>query len=1014
MLKKFFKKNKNKNSKKWGFLAIEYILILAILGVGSVSLYANHVNDIENAQEISGIAMSDDDAHLITQVGTKLEGDTITDFILEPEELDFDGVGETKKINASIIPSTVVNKTLVWTLTGSAGVVDVNDRNPFEVEFTSKRLGVTYYSVQPNGGGVPPKTVKIQVGMPEDVAINPKSTSIDKGTTTTLQIVASGADGLSNIEVIEWKFLQGEEIGSFSTNGDKTQLTFNANGTAPGGDVEFQVRYRDKRFSDSIKSAFASINVREIYYATFDAVYGNQSYANIKGALGSTVTIPETYNPIAEGRTFTGWRAQDGMLYQPGEVFTMTGEGWSFVAEYTANNYTVTWHRNYQDKIESTTTHAYATPLGELPVISRGGFTFDGWYTAAEGGTKITSTTPMPAQNVTYYAHWTRRYYTLSFDLNGGSGDISNYEVGYNLNQTIPNVIPTREHYDFNGWIDNNEWDYWYPGDSYKMPAKNITMQAEWTPITYTITWHKAGGEFINESTMPKSYTTEDRIVIPEGVTRTGYTFAGWYDNEDCTGNPVTSIEKGDGGNKDYWAKWTKNKYKLYVEAMGGTIEGQDIKEYEVEYASVISLPNPVRTGYTFAGWEDDTGTMISSNRKMPARDYELFATWTANKYRITFDPNGGSNFLDYLDVTYGQKIGTMSTPTRTNYSFLGWYTSKTGGTYYDSNTLYNVAGNITLYARWAARYTNITLRNDITGATTTKQIMVGNSIDVGELSAPGYKFKSYKSMNTYLLSVSGTKLTAIGEGNVTVASNWTLIHPGYEEREIGSWSCSAVTTEFTQSASPIAVNYFTGPSEDGGSTIDSCRYNQEGQYPSSGYYTNHGTSRTVTRQNGKYVCSKVCGQASNADGTNRCSEAKITWVGVSARKAEMYLSTMKDATGDELGHIVLMDIGGMAAGAKMTYVYMDSGATKWSSSVANPKYTHGETAMKIMYDQYWTEYDNKTGYSGYNQCETFNCYFRYYFRLQQERPEYDFLGGSFKCTERYSYSGKTYDESKS
>lgn len=88
-------------------------------------------------------------------------------------------------------------------------------------------------------------------------------------------------------------------------------------------------------------------------------------------------------------------------------------------AHWTANAYTVTWNANGGSSV-SPYSRLYGMEIGILPSSTKAGYTLDGWFTAASGGTQITSSTTVTG-NVTYYAHWSPDYITITFDSNGGS-----------------------------------------------------------------------------------------------------------------------------------------------------------------------------------------------------------------------------------------------------------------------------------------------------------------------------------------------------------------------------------------------------------------------------------------------------------------------------------------------------------------------------------------------------------------------------------------------------------------
>ena len=156
-------------------------------------------------------------------------------------------------------------------------------------------------------------------------------------------------------------------------------------------------------------------------------------------------------------------------------------------------------------------------------------------------------------------------------------------------------------------WLDGNGNSY-EPGDS--VPADVTTLTVQWTVPTYTVTLN-AGDGTINSGNVT-SYTYGVGATLPTDVTRTGYTFKGWYDNENLTGSPVTAIGNTEMGNKEYWAKWEINQYTIIYDLAGGTVEGNP-DTYTIK-AGAFTLTNPTKSGYTFTGW---SGTVLDGENNM-------------------------------------------------------------------------------------------------------------------------------------------------------------------------------------------------------------------------------------------------------------------------------------------------------------------------------------------------------------------------------------------------------------
>lgn len=138
-------------------------------------------------------------------------------------------------------------------------------------------------------------------------------------------------------------------------------------------------------------------------------------------------------------------------------------------------------------------------------------------------------------------------------------------------------------------------------------------------------------------------------------------------------------------------AKWQINQHTITFNTAGGS----EIPAIKQDYGTAITAPaDPTKTGYTFDGWD----TLIPT--KMPDQDMTITAKWKAITYVVTFDSNGGSAVENKV-VAYNAPYGELAVPTYEGYTFIGWYTEKTGGTVVGASTIVELTDNVTLYAHW-------------------------------------------------------------------------------------------------------------------------------------------------------------------------------------------------------------------------------------------------------------------------------------------------------------------------
>ena len=188
-------------------------------------------------------------------------------------------------------------------------------------------------------------------------------------------------------------------------------------------------------------------------------------------------------------------------------------------------------------------------------------------------------------------------------------------------------------------WLDGNGNSY-EPGDS--VPADVTTLTVQWTAPTYAVTLHANGGTINNGNVT--EYTYGVGAALPTDVTRTGYTFKGWYDNEGLTGDPVTAIGNTETGNKEYWAKWEINQYTITYDLASGTAEGNP-NTYTIE-TGAFTLKNPTKSGYTFTGW---SGTGLDGENNMTVT---IHTGSTGNRtYTAHWRYNGSGHSYSYYTI---------------------------------------------------------------------------------------------------------------------------------------------------------------------------------------------------------------------------------------------------------------------------------------------------------------------------------------------------------------------------
>ncbi|GAA3891764.1 alpha-L-rhamnosidase [Leifsonia kafniensis] len=186
-------------------------------------------------------------------------------------------------------------------------------------------------------------------------------------------------------------------------------------------------------------------------------------------------------------------------------------------------------------------------------------------------------------------------------------------------------------------------------------------------------------------------------IKAPKSPTRTGYTFAGWYTK--ATGGSKWNFTAKVMSNATAYAHWTVQKRTVTFSSQGGS----KVAAISTNYNTVIKAPkSPTRNGYTFKGWYTKaTGGSRWNFTTKVTTSTTAYAHWTVQKRTVTFNAQGGSK-VAAVSTNYNTAIKAPKSPTRTGYTFAGWYTKATGGSKWNFTT--KVTANATAYAHWTKK----------------------------------------------------------------------------------------------------------------------------------------------------------------------------------------------------------------------------------------------------------------------------------------------------------------------
>lgn len=444
--------------------------------------------------------------------------------------------------------------------------------------------------------------------------------------------------------------------------------------------------------SPTAPNMYVTPNVLNLYRFKVDATYGSLSATSESG----TVSVQGPTNVSLSTTTIGG--SSVGLSWT-----ASTGAG-AYLVYYSTNDSTYTL---YSTVLSGTTAETVSGLSGTGTLYYFKVLPITGTSNANKGYNGNFSNTV----STTLATH------TVTFNGNGGSSGTT---------QTIPSgtslSLPSssRTGFTFNGWYTASSGGSFVgiAGTSYT-PTTSITLFAQWTAITFTVTWDANGGSV---SPASNSGVYGATITAPT-PTRVGHTFLYWR-NPASGGDPIF-LSAGASytiiGTITWTAIWSINTYTVTYNEQGGTT----VSDATVNYGSSTTLPSISRSGFTFNGWYSASsgGTFLGNagtSYGPVTSSVTIYAQWTAITYTVTWNANGGTVSPTSNSGTSGTVV-TTPTPTRSGFTFLYWASSPSGDfvTGPTAGSSYTITSNTTWYARWAVPLpviSTIVARNGGTG----------------------------------------------------------------------------------------------------------------------------------------------------------------------------------------------------------------------------------------------------------------------------------------------------------
>ena len=495
---------------------------------------------------------------------------------------------------------------------------------------------------------------------------------------------------------------------------------------------------------------------------------------------GSSTTIPEQIKyegvdltltstvPTKNGYTFNKWNTKQdgtGVNYNSGATYTVD-ESKILYATWNLANYNITYVLNGGTNGNNPSTYTIESSNITLADATKEGYSFTGWtgngtsvptknlvlphgsygnkeFTAnfedvtppTVDVTNSTGATSYLAQTYTKTGDWGVTDVELAVYIQAedtGSG-IKKIEYVYSNSTTVPS----------SGWQETSTGrlgKIMAPGKYYLHVRvtdndDNVTtVTTKYLLVQYRIAYYD---DYSKSTSVSKNqYYTGTALTSRTPTAVAGYTFDGWYRDTALTTKVVNAnTSYTPTASTKLYGKWNLNTYTITYTLNGGTVSGTNPTSYTVETNS-FTLINPTKTGYSFKGWSgtgltgDENQTVTVAQGSTGNRSYT--ANWTANQYQLTANSNGGTipattgwtvatgGATATKNVTYDSTYGTLPQPTRTGYTFKGWFTDETSGTEVEGTDTVSITAAQTIYAHWADETapTNVTITSTNSVAT--------------------------------------------------------------------------------------------------------------------------------------------------------------------------------------------------------------------------------------------------------------------------------------------------------
>ncbi|NLT15925.1 MAG: leucine-rich repeat protein [Clostridiales bacterium] len=398
---------------------------------------------------------------------------------------------------------------------------------------------------------------------------------------------------------------------------------------------------------------------------TFLPNFGSVSPSSIEVSYGTSYfsLLP---TPVREGHEFLGWYTDlDDLDSLVTESAVMGDSDINLTAGWTPITLTAAFDSKGGTPIDTQIVD-YGSYAAEPTPPSKPGHTFEDWYDSDDDTANVFVFYVPLYEDVIIYARWSANNITVTFNSNSGSA-VDSCTITYGSLVPEPEN-PSLHGHIFDGWYyDNETFEEKFQFES-EIIAYDTELYAKWSPACYTVTLDPTGGTVTPDSITVTYNTPYGELPVPS---KDGHTFAGWQDFEACIVTETDIMTTAE--DTTLTATWTANTYVITYDPMGGYVFPTQ-KTYTYGQP-IASMTYPWKTGYDFAGWQDEEGnTYTKEDTMLFTENTTLYAAWEQHPYTVYLDPDGGTVSPETITVYYGEPYGELPVPVKDGYTFNGWY----------------------------------------------------------------------------------------------------------------------------------------------------------------------------------------------------------------------------------------------------------------------------------------------------------------------------------------------------